>query len=103
MLQDVHIIRFYGSRTDGDQQFLFLEYASGGELFDKIGKVCFSCMCFVRERKIISILNYFIFLEPDSGMSQMQAQKYFKQLLDGVVSYPNTTNIILLKTHILLT
>ncbi|XP_046853378.1 serine/threonine-protein kinase Chk1-like [Xenia sp. Carnegie-2017] len=58
MLQDVHIIRFYGSRTDGDQQFLFLEYASGGELFDKI--------------------------EPDIGMSQMQAQKYFKQLLDGV-------------------
>ena len=39
MLQDVHIIRFYGSRTDGDKQYLFLEYASGGELFDKIGKV----------------------------------------------------------------
>jgi serine/threonine-protein kinase Chk1 len=39
MLQDVHIIRFYGSRTDGDKQYLFLEYASGGELFDKIGEV----------------------------------------------------------------
>jgi serine/threonine protein kinase len=39
MLHDVHIIRFYGSRTDGDKQYLFLEYASGGELFDKIGKV----------------------------------------------------------------
>lgn len=38
MLQDVHIIRFYGTRTDGDKQYLFLEYASGGELFDKIGK-----------------------------------------------------------------
>ena len=38
MLQDVHIIRFYGSRTDGDKQYLFLEYAAGGELFDKIGK-----------------------------------------------------------------
>ena len=39
MLQDVHIIRFYGTRTVGDKQYLFLEYASGGELFDKIGKV----------------------------------------------------------------
>ncbi|CAB4024672.1 serine threonine- kinase Chk1-like, partial [Paramuricea clavata] len=58
MLQDVHIIRFYGSRTDGDKQYLFLEYASGGELFDKI--------------------------EPDIGMPQMLAQKYFRQLLDGV-------------------
>lgn len=37
MLKDVHIIRFYGSRTDGEKQYLFLEYAAGGELFDKIG------------------------------------------------------------------
>lgn len=58
MLKDVHIIRFYGSRTDGEKQYLFLEYAAGGELFDKI--------------------------EPDIGMPQFQAQKYFKQLLDGV-------------------
>lgn len=58
MLQDVHIIRFYGTRTDGEKQYLFLEYAAGGELFDKI--------------------------EPDIGMPQFQAQKYFKQLLDGV-------------------
>lgn len=58
MLNDVHIIRFYGSRTDGEKQYLFLEYAAGGELFDKI--------------------------EPDIGMPQIQAQKYFKQLLDGV-------------------
>ena len=38
MLQDVHIIRFYGTRTDGEKQYLFLEYAAGGELFDKIGE-----------------------------------------------------------------
>ena len=38
MLQDVHVIRFYGQRTEGKKQYLFLECASGGELFDRIGK-----------------------------------------------------------------
>ena len=41
MLHDVHVIRFYAQRTDGSKQFLFLEYAAGGELFDRIGK--FNC------------------------------------------------------------
>ena len=38
MLQDVHVIRFYGQRSEGSKQYLFLEYAAGGELFDRIGK-----------------------------------------------------------------
>lgn len=38
MLQDVHVIRFYGQRTEGKKQYLFLECAGGGELFDRIGK-----------------------------------------------------------------
>ena len=38
MLNDPHVIRFYGRRENGDFEFIFLEYASGGELFDRIGK-----------------------------------------------------------------
>ena len=38
MLQDVHVICFYAQRTDENKQFLFLEYAAGGELFDRIGR-----------------------------------------------------------------
>jgi hypothetical protein len=41
MLQSPLFIHFYGSRTEGNIQYLFLEYASGGELFDRIGV----CMC----------------------------------------------------------
>nr|URA30214.1 check point kinase 1 [Daphnia tibetana] len=58
MLNDPHVIRFYGRRENGNFEFIFLEYASGGELFDRI--------------------------EPDVGMPQMEAQRYFKQLIAGV-------------------
>jgi len=37
MLQHPSIVKFYGQRTEQDKIFLFLEYAPGGELFDKIG------------------------------------------------------------------
>ena len=37
MLNHEKIIKYYGSRKDGKIQYLFLEYASGGELFDRIG------------------------------------------------------------------
>lgn len=58
MLQDVHVIRFYGQRTEGKKQYLFLECAGGGELFDRI--------------------------EPDVGMPLSQAHRYFRQLIEGV-------------------
>lgn len=58
MLQDPSIIKYYGQRSEGSQIFIFLEYAPGGELFDKI--------------------------EPDVGMSQADAQIYFKQLIAGL-------------------
>jgi serine/threonine-protein kinase Chk1 len=58
MLQSPLFIHFYGSRTEGNIQYLFLEYASGGELFDRI--------------------------EPDVGMDQNQARTYFQQLIHGV-------------------
>lgn len=37
LLSHETIIKFYGFRKDGKIQYLFLEYASGGELFDRIG------------------------------------------------------------------
>ena len=41
MLQDPHIIKFYGQRAEGSRIYLFLEYAPGGELFDRIGLFIF--------------------------------------------------------------
>jgi len=58
MLNHDNIIRFYGSRKDGLTEYLFLEYASGGELFDRI--------------------------EPDVGMDPTVAQSHFQQLICGV-------------------
>ncbi|XP_002741282.1 serine/threonine-protein kinase Chk1-like [Saccoglossus kowalevskii] len=58
MVEDKSIIKFYGSRKEGNIQYIFLEYASGGELFDRI--------------------------EPDLGMVEKQAHKFFSQLIDGV-------------------
>ncbi|XP_022101375.1 serine/threonine-protein kinase Chk1-like [Acanthaster planci] len=58
MMNDDHIVRFYGQRKEGSIQYLFLEYMSGGELFDRI--------------------------EPDIGMPGKQAHRYFCQLIAGV-------------------
>lgn len=38
ILQDPHILRYFGKRSQGDIEYIFLEYASGGELFDRIGE-----------------------------------------------------------------
>lgn len=57
-LQHTHILKFFGKRSQGDTEFIFLEYASGGELFDRI--------------------------EPDVGMDPVDAQRYYNQLLSGV-------------------
>ncbi|XP_064398553.1 serine/threonine-protein kinase Chk1-like [Halichondria panicea] len=58
MLKDDHIVKFYGQRTCGCVHYLFLEYADGGELFDRI--------------------------EPDHGMEPGMAQHFFLQLMSGV-------------------
>ena len=39
MLSNPHIIRYFGKRSEPNMEYIFLEYASGGELFDKIGKI----------------------------------------------------------------
>ncbi|XP_034996049.1 serine/threonine-protein kinase Chk1 [Zootoca vivipara] len=59
MLNHENIVKFYGHRREGTIQYLFLEYCSGGELFDRI--------------------------EPDVGMPEAEAQKFFHQLIGGVV------------------
>jgi serine/threonine-protein kinase Chk1 len=67
LLTHSNIIKFYGSRNDENNEYIFLEYASGGELFDKI--------------------------EPDVGVQPLsQAQRYFKQIIDGV-SYLHSLGI----------
>lgn len=58
MLIDPSVIRYYGQRKEDKREYIFLEYAAGGELFDRI--------------------------EPDVGMPEALAQKYMKQLISGV-------------------
>ncbi|XP_048471630.1 serine/threonine-protein kinase Chk1 isoform X1 [Rhincodon typus] len=58
MLNHPNIVRFYGHRREGNIQYLFLEYCSGGELFDRI--------------------------EPDVGMPEVDAHRFFLQLIAGV-------------------
>jgi len=58
MLKHENIIKFYGSRREDAMQYMFLEYAAGGELFDRI--------------------------EPDLGMPPQEAQKYFRELTYGM-------------------
>lgn len=58
MLSNPNIIRYFGQRSEPTMEYIFLEYACGGELFDRI--------------------------EPDIGMPSYQAQKYFKQLISAV-------------------
>ncbi|XP_030066164.1 serine/threonine-protein kinase Chk1 [Microcaecilia unicolor] len=58
MLNHANIVKFYGHRREGSIQYLFLEYCSGGELFDRI--------------------------EPDVGMPEHEAHTFFHQLIAGV-------------------
>lgn len=38
MLSNPNIIQYFGQRSEKNMEYIFLEYASGGELFDKIGE-----------------------------------------------------------------
>lgn len=58
ILHHRHILRYFGTRRQSDIEYIFLEYASGGELFDRI--------------------------EPDIGMPVIEARRYFNQLTSGV-------------------
>lgn len=58
ILHHKHILRYFGTRCQNDIEYIFLEYAAGGELFDRI--------------------------EPDVGMAATEARRYFNQLTSGV-------------------
>jgi len=58
LLKHENIIKYHGNRTIGKYRFIFTEYASGGELFDKI--------------------------IPDHGMKTWEARSCFEQLLAGI-------------------
>ncbi|XP_076836670.1 serine/threonine-protein kinase Chk1 [Brachyhypopomus gauderio] len=58
MLTHPNIVKFFGHRSEGAVQYIFLEYCSGGELFDRI--------------------------EPDVGMPVKEAHRFFQQLVAGV-------------------
>ena len=38
MLKHSNVVKFFGQRTQGNMHYLLLEYADGGELFDRIGE-----------------------------------------------------------------
>ncbi|XP_005104380.1 serine/threonine-protein kinase Chk1 [Aplysia californica] len=58
MMEHKNVIKFYGYRKANEVQYLFLKYASGGELFDRI--------------------------EPDVGTNLREALRYFHDLIEGV-------------------
>lgn len=81
--------------------FLFLEYCSGGELFDRIGET-FDQIFQPNLKKHMFILWYgvvdisrrllnaydvffLLFLEPDVGMPEKNAHRFFLQLISAVV------------------
>ncbi|KAM6985016.1 serine/threonine-protein kinase Chk1 [Aplochiton taeniatus] len=57
-LSHANIVRLFGHRKEGPTHYLFLEYCSGGELFDRI--------------------------EPDVGMAERDAHRFFQQLIAAV-------------------
>ena len=38
MLRHSNVVKFFGQRTQDNTHYLLLEYADGGELFDRIGE-----------------------------------------------------------------
>uniref|UniRef100_A0A6P7FFP4 non-specific serine/threonine protein kinase n=1 Tax=Diabrotica virgifera virgifera TaxID=50390 RepID=A0A6P7FFP4_DIAVI len=58
LLDHENIIKYYGRRQEPNKEYIFLEFAAGGELFQLI--------------------------EPDVGMPVAKAQFYMKQLFSGV-------------------
>lgn len=77
LLSHPNILKFFGKRTQGTIEYIFLEYAAGGELFDRIGN---------KQQQIrwIVIKFYHAHIEPDVGMETSAAQRYFKQILSGL-------------------
>lgn len=101
ILSHPNILKFFGKRTQGSIEYIFLEYAAGGELFDRIGMHKYQGQSNKVTLLIYSLTFYFSFLlstthclkyaqqkkkylEPDVGMPVKEAQRYFNQILCGV-------------------
>lgn len=67
MLNHENIIKFFGKREEPKKEYIFLEYAAGGELFQMI--------------------------EPDIGMPSRSAQVFMRHLLSGI-SYLHKKGIV---------
>lgn len=82
-LQHPHILRYFGTRRQNDIEYIFLEYAAGGELFDRIGmwKQFLVIFRIVNEHFRIKDLKY---SEPDVGMPVDSARRFLNQLMNGV-------------------
>ena len=61
-----------------------MEYAAGGELFDKIGTSLEHRFFLKKKNEFCSVL------EPDVGMPEYLAQNYFKQVVAGMVGRKRT-------------
>lgn len=66
-----NIIRFIDAAENATMRWLILEWAQGGDLFDKIGKAHHARPVLRR-------------LEPDIGVSVEMAHLFFRQLMAGV-------------------
>ena len=58
ILSHSNIVRFFGHRREDPTVYLFLEYCTGGELFDRIGEKAFSCSPAASEHNTHSIKLY---------------------------------------------
>ena len=90
MLRSEYVIRFFGQRTMGSTHYLFLEYADGGELFDRIGTITWG-LCRMNPESLLFVhslmsITHFLLLEPDHGMEPGLAHHFFLQLIAGMVS-----------------
>lgn len=55
LLAHPNILKFFGKRTQGTIEYIFLEYAAGGELFDRIGKLAVNEFSLIYSPKYVKI------------------------------------------------
>lgn len=69
-----NLIQFFGTGDDDVWMWIAMEFASGGDLFDKIGT-----------REKVSLLPFLTgHIEADSGVPEDIAHFYFTQLVSGI-------------------
>nr|XP_013815215.1 PREDICTED: serine/threonine-protein kinase Chk1 [Apteryx mantelli mantelli] len=90
MLSHDNVVRFYGHRREGATQYLFLEYCSGGELFDRIVEKGFyterDASALIRQ--ILDAVKYLHDMAPQSPWQRLvkRMTRFFTKL-DAAGSY----------------